>query len=52
MFEPEAEAMPAAERQNLQRDRLRNLVGRLLAADGPQAGLLRASRWEICGGCR
>ena len=41
MFEPEAETMPAAERTRLQDERLRDLVGRLLDADGPQARRLR-----------
>jgi phenylacetate-CoA ligase len=41
MFEPEAETMPAAERARLQDERLRDLVGRLLDADGPQARRLR-----------
>jgi phenylacetate-CoA ligase len=43
MFEPEAETMPAAERARLQDERLRNLVGRLLDAGGPQARRLRAA---------
>ena len=41
MFEPEAETMPAAQRARLQGERLRGLVGRLLAAGGPQARRLR-----------
>src|SRR5215469_16321180 len=41
MFEPEAERMPAAERARLQGERLSDLAGRLLAADGPQARRLR-----------
>jgi phenylacetate-CoA ligase len=41
MFEPEAETMPAAERARLQGERLSDLAGRLLAADGPQARRLR-----------
>ena len=42
MFEPEAEAMPAAQRAELQQDRLRGLVDRLLAADGVLGGRLRS----------
>jgi phenylacetate-coenzyme A ligase PaaK-like adenylate-forming protein len=42
MFEPEAEAMPAAQRAELQQDRLRSLVDRLLAADGVLGGRLRS----------
>ncbi|HVB42671.1 MAG TPA: phenylacetate--CoA ligase [Streptosporangiaceae bacterium] len=41
MFEPEAESMPPAERAALQDERLKGLVGRLLAADGVQADRLR-----------
>ena len=41
MFEPDAETMPAGERAAWQSERLRALVDRLLAADGPQARLLR-----------
>jgi phenylacetate-coenzyme A ligase PaaK-like adenylate-forming protein len=41
MFEPDAETMPARQRAELQGERLRALVGRLLAAGGPQAALLR-----------
>jgi phenylacetate-coenzyme A ligase PaaK-like adenylate-forming protein len=41
MFEPEAEAMPAEELAALQTRRLRDLVDRLLAADGLQARRLR-----------
>jgi phenylacetate-CoA ligase len=41
MFEPAAETMPPAARVALQGERLRALVTRLLAADGPQARLLR-----------
>src|SRR5215472_9271461 len=37
MFEPDAESMPAGQRAALQQDRLRALVGRLLAAGGLQA---------------
>ncbi len=43
MFEPQAEAMPAAELRALQASRLRELIDRLLAADGLQAGRLRAA---------
>jgi phenylacetate-coenzyme A ligase PaaK-like adenylate-forming protein len=43
MFEPEAEAMPAAQRAVLQHERLRGLADRLLAADGLQAARLRAA---------
>jgi phenylacetate-CoA ligase len=41
MFEPEAESMPADQRAELQEDRLRGLVDRLLAADGVLGGRLR-----------
>jgi phenylacetate-coenzyme A ligase PaaK-like adenylate-forming protein len=41
MFEPDAETMPPARRAELQSERLRALVDRLLAAGGPQAGRLR-----------
>ena len=40
IFEPEAESMPADERAVLQAERLRGLIGRLLAAGGLQAGRL------------
>ena len=43
IFEPEAESMPAERRAELQLDRLRGLVSRLLAADGLQASRLRAA---------
>src|SRR6516165_4922596 len=43
MFEPSAEAMPAEELASLQSERLRALVGRLLAAGGIQAERLRAA---------
>src|SRR5690242_12825573 len=43
MFEPSAEAMPAGELASLQSERLRALVGRLLAAGGIQAERLRAT---------
>jgi phenylacetate-coenzyme A ligase PaaK-like adenylate-forming protein len=43
MFEPEAETMPSEVRASLQGERLCALVDRLLAADGPQARLLRAA---------
>jgi phenylacetate-coenzyme A ligase PaaK-like adenylate-forming protein len=42
MFEPEAESMPAEQRAELQQDRLRGLVDRLLAADGTLGGRLRS----------
>jgi phenylacetate-coenzyme A ligase PaaK-like adenylate-forming protein len=42
MFEPEAESMPAEQRAELQQDRLRALVDRLLAADGVLGGRLRS----------
>ena len=41
MFEPVAEAMSADERGALQRDRLRDLVARLLSHDGLQGRRLR-----------
>ncbi len=41
MFEPQAEAMPAAELRALQASRLRELIDRLLVAGGLQAGRLR-----------
>ena len=41
VFDPEAETMPPAQRARLQDQRLRDLAGRLLAADGPQARRLR-----------
>jgi phenylacetate-coenzyme A ligase PaaK-like adenylate-forming protein len=41
MFDPQAEAMPRDERAELQRDRLRALVDRLLAAGGPAGKRLR-----------
>lgn len=40
IFEPDAETMPADERAVLQAERLRALIGRLLAAGGLQAGRL------------
>ncbi|HEX9033619.1 MAG TPA: phenylacetate--CoA ligase [Streptosporangiaceae bacterium] len=40
MFEPQAESMPPEQRAELQADRLRGLVDRLLAAGGLQAGRL------------
>ncbi len=40
MFEPDAESMPHERRAELQGERLRGLVGRLLAAGGVQAGRL------------
>ena len=43
MFEPDAEAMPHEELARLQDDRLRTLVGRLLALGGVQAQRLRAA---------
>jgi phenylacetate-CoA ligase len=41
MFEPDAESMPAEQLAELQQTRLRGLIGRLLAADGIQAGRLK-----------
>jgi phenylacetate-coenzyme A ligase PaaK-like adenylate-forming protein len=41
MFEPEAESMPAEQLAGLQTDRLRDLVDRLIAADGLQGARLR-----------
>ena len=41
MFEPDAESMPAEQLAGLQQSRLRGLIGRLLAADGVQAGRLK-----------
>jgi phenylacetate-coenzyme A ligase PaaK-like adenylate-forming protein len=41
MFEPGAESMPPQQLAELQQDRLRGLIGRLLAAGGVQAGRLR-----------
>jgi phenylacetate-coenzyme A ligase PaaK-like adenylate-forming protein len=43
VFEPDAEAMPPEELARLQDQRLRTLVGRLLALDGRQAQRLRAA---------
>jgi phenylacetate-coenzyme A ligase PaaK-like adenylate-forming protein len=43
MFEPDAEAMPPEELARLQDERLRTMVGRLLALDGRQAERLRAA---------
>jgi phenylacetate-coenzyme A ligase PaaK-like adenylate-forming protein len=43
MFEPAAEAMPHEELAQLQADRLRTLVGRLLVLGGRQAQRLRAA---------
>ena len=43
MFEPTAEAMPHPELARLQAERLRTLVGRLLALGGVQAQRLRAA---------
>jgi len=43
MFEPDAEAMPPAQREQLQLSRLRALVDRLLSLDGVQAQRLRAA---------
>jgi len=42
MFEPDAEAMPPGQREQLQLGRVRGLVDRLLSLGGVQAGLLRA----------
>ena len=41
MFEPDAESMPVEVRAILQQDRLRALIGTLLAAGGLQAGRLK-----------
>jgi phenylacetate-CoA ligase len=41
MFEPDAESMPPAQLADLQQDRLRGLIDRLLAAKGVQAARLR-----------
>ena len=41
MFEPDAESMPPEQLADLQQERLRGLVDRLLAADGVQAARLR-----------
>ncbi len=41
MFEPDAESMPAQQRAGVQQDRLRALIGTLLAAGGLQAGRLK-----------
>src|SRR5260370_32340143 len=43
MFAPTAEAMPHSELARLQAERLRTLVGRLLALGGVQAQRLRAA---------
>jgi phenylacetate-coenzyme A ligase PaaK-like adenylate-forming protein len=43
MFEPEAESMPPEQLAELQQGRLRGMIGRLLAADGIQAGRLKAA---------
>ncbi len=60
MFEPDAESMPREQLAELQEDRLRSLINRLLAAGGVQAGRRRTraspagptSRWPTCPGCR
>ncbi len=52
MFEPDAETMPARQRAELQGERLRALVGRLLAAGGPQAALLRQANVTSGAGLR
>src|SRR5260221_11398597 len=41
MFEPDAESLPPEQLADLQQERLRGLVDRLLAADGVQAARLR-----------
>jgi phenylacetate-coenzyme A ligase PaaK-like adenylate-forming protein len=41
MFEPDAESMPPEQLAELQQERLRGLIDRLLAADGRQAARLR-----------
>jgi phenylacetate-coenzyme A ligase PaaK-like adenylate-forming protein len=43
MFEPDAEAMPPGQREQLQLGRLRTMVDRLLSLGGVQAGRLRAA---------
>lgn len=43
IYDPDAETMPAHELRAVQAGRLRGLVARLLAADGVQAGRLRAA---------
>ncbi len=49
MFEPDAEAMPHEQRDQLQLTRLRGLVDRLLSLDGVQAARLRAAGVEAGG---
>jgi phenylacetate-CoA ligase len=49
MFEPDAEAMPPEQRDQLQLTRLRGLVDRLLSLDGVQAARLRAAGVEAGG---
>ncbi len=44
MFEPRAESMSADERASLQAERLRGLIGRLVAAGGPQGRRLDRGR--------
>jgi phenylacetate-coenzyme A ligase PaaK-like adenylate-forming protein len=43
MFEPDAESMPAEQRAEVQQERLRTLVDRLLVADGVQGQRLKAA---------
>jgi len=43
MFEPDAESMPQERLAELQQDRLRGLIDRLLAAGGVQAGRLKGA---------
>ncbi len=43
MFEPDAESMPPDKLADLQQERLRGLIDRLLAARGVQAERLRAA---------
>ena len=43
MFEPDAESMPAEQRAEVQQERLRTLVDRLLGADGVQGQRLKAA---------
>ena len=50
MFEPDAEAMPPERRQQLQLQRLRGLIDRLLAAGGVTAGRLRAAGVDAAAG--
>src|SRR5579862_5674678 len=49
MFEPDSEAMPAERLEQLQEQRLRALVGTLLAAGGLQAGRLTEAGIKAAG---